>query len=372
MGFEGRNELVNSSISYFEKYTHKFINNIQTHYRSEGKFLSQECEEAYEELFSMLLTKDFDTERGKEIAKTKDFNKACFFEFLLKTYIDYSKHVLSNNLNHKLVTNLAFALERYGSIFCTICHDSSTAQSSINVFSASSSGGFFIHENFIDTFKKMISVGEKLEFLNLYNGVPVRTYGEILQVEDASIVVKVDLMQILAMKEEDCAYIIQNQYLQKNIKANILSVNIVNCTVALNNFESQPYMHALKRAYPRVHPNEFTKIALTHEDGRVANGKLFDISEGGIGVVSNEDVGFKSGDILSSYIHLHMPYSNEAVEFNLKFKLVVLIVYQNAYRYCLEILPNQEDAKKIQEFASRRVDETLVELKNQLSLYKRD
>ena len=60
MSFEGRDELVNSSINYFEKYTHKFINNIQAYYRSEGKSLSQDCEDAYEELFSMLLTKDLD------------------------------------------------------------------------------------------------------------------------------------------------------------------------------------------------------------------------------------------------------------------------------------------------------------------------
>lgn len=371
MSFEGRDDLVNLSINYFEKYTHKFLNNIQTYYKCEGKYLEEECEEAYEELFSMLLTKDFNIEKGKELAKTKNFDKTCFYKALLTTYIDFSKYIASHELNPKLVVNLAYALERYDLIFCNSYYENTNTNSSINVFSANA-GGFFIHENFIDTFKKVYNASERLEFLNLYNGVPIRTYGEILQVEDHSITVKLELIQILAMKEEDCAYIVQNKYIQKNIKANILSVNIVNCTVTLTNFESQYYMHALKRAYPRVHPNEFTKITLKHEDGREANGKLFDISEGGIGVVSNEDVGFKSGDILKSTIILHMPKTSESVELKLKFELVVLIVYQNAYRYCLQILPNQEDAKKIQEFAILRVEETLTDLKNQLNLYKRD
>lgn len=371
MSFTGRDELINSCIDYFEKYTHKFINNIQTHYKNEGKVITRECIENYQELYSMLLVKKFDTEIGKKISSSKDFDKACFFEFLLVTYIDFAKHIENNNLDTILLMYLANALNRYSSIFCKFPLNEKS-NSSVNVFSTGNNGGFFIHETFIDTFKKIEKIGEKLEFLNLYNGVPIRTFGEILQVEDNSVIIKVDLMQILAMKEEGSAYIVQNPYLQKNIKANILWFNITNCTVCLNNFEGQMHMHALKRAYPRVHPNEFTKITLTHADGRAINGKLFDISEGGIGVVSMEDVGFKSGDILTSHINLHMPSTNENVELDLSFKLVVLIVYQNAYRYCLEILPNQKDASKIKEFAVRRVEETLVELKSQLELYKRD
>lgn len=368
MEFEGREKLANGYMEYFEKYNIKFTENIKNAHKNINNKISSDGEEIYNELFNMLLTKNFDISKGKEITKNKEFNKGCFFEAMTLLFIDFAKHIHSNSTDNKPLTYLAFAFDRYNTLFGNN-EIQNNIQSSINVFSASNSTGFFIHENFIDTFKKIEKIEEKLEFLNLYNGVPVRTFGEIIQTEDNSIIVKVDLMQILAMKEEDCAYIVQNKYLQKNIKANILWVNITNCTVCLNNFESQPYMHALKRAYPRVHPNEFTKIALTHSDGRVANGKLFDISEGGIGVVSMEDVGFKNGDLLSSHITLRMPKTNEPVELDLQFKLVVLIVYKNAYRYCLEILPNQEDAKKIQEFAILRVEETLVELKDQLKLY---
>ncbi|WP_267524486.1 PilZ domain-containing protein [Campylobacter sp. MG1] len=370
MSFNGRDELIDSSIDYFEKYTHKFINNIQSYYKNEGKALTRETLESYQELYSMLLIKKFDIEVGKKISNSKDFDKACFFEFLLITYIDFSKYVENNNLDTTLLIYLANALNRYIAIFFKFpLNEQQNNQT--NVFS-NSNYGFFIQESFIDTFKKMKSIGEKLEFLNLYNGVPVRTFGEILQVDNNSIVVKLDLMQILAMKEEENAYIVQNQYLKKNIKANILWCNIANCTVCLNDFENQMHMYALKRMYPRVHPNEFTKITLTHDDGRSISGKLFDISEGGIGVVSTEDIGFKKGDILKSHIKLHIPNSNENVELDLNFKLVVLIVYQNAYRYCLEILPNQKDSIKIKEFAVKRVEETLIELKNQLELYKRD
>lgn len=372
MSFEGREELVNNCIDYFEKYADDFIDNVKNLYKQDGKTLTQECKNAYEELYLMLLTKNFDVEAGKKIAETNGFSKVYFLELLIEHFVDFARYINKNNLNHKMTTYFAFAIERYNEIFSKIYRNNTEVENTINVFSASSSSGFFIHEDFMDTFRKIERAGETLEFLNLYNGVPVRTFGEILKVEDDNMVVKVDLMQILAMKEEDCAYIVQNQYLHKNLKANILSVNITNSTVTLNNFETQPYMHALKRAYPRVHPNEFTKIALQHEDGRVVNGKLFDISEGGIGVLSMEDVGFKSGDILSSNINLHMPETNENVNLNLKFKLVVLIVYQNAYRYCLEVLPNQEDTAKIQEFAVKRVQETLVELKDQLKLYQRD
>ncbi|MBZ7986907.1 PilZ domain-containing protein [Campylobacter canadensis] len=371
MSFTGREELVNH-IDYFEKYSKKFLTNIEDTCRCSGVFLDNDAIEVYEELYNMLLTKDFDTQKAKEIIKHKDFNKATFFEFLIVAQIDFNKYLMQKNLDFKYGAYLSFAIERYAGIFCNIHYNKTQTPSSINVFSANSNSGFFIHENFIDTFKKIEQIGEKLEFLNLFDGVPVRTFGDIIKIEDNQVTVKLDLMQILSMKEEGNAYIIANQYLQKNIKANIVATDFVKCEVTLNSFETQPFMHALKRKYPRVHPNEFTKIALKHEDGRVVNGKLFDISEGGIGVVSNEDIGFKNGDILSSQIVLHMPSTNESVELKLNFKLVVLIVYQNAFRYCLEILPNQADASKIQEFATLREQETLRELKDKLSLYKRD
>lgn len=246
------------------------------------------------------------------------------------------------------------------------------SQSKIGISVSNSTSGFSIFENVIDNLKRVKNSRNSLHFLNLYNGVKIECDGSIEKIEDDSVVCKVDLLQILAMKEEDAAFILQDKNIPQHIRADIISINIQNLSVTLGNLKRQKNMPAKDRKYPRVHPNRLTRVTLENEAGLNLEGKLYDISEGGMGVVSSlENIGFKNGEDISAKFSLFMPKTNEKFDLNLKLKLVVALNYQGSMRYCLQAVDqHQTGMDKLIQFARLREQETLKELEDKLTLYK--
>ena len=231
----------------------------------------------------------------------------------------------------------------------------------------------FMREDAVNVFAKVLKDNRRVHFLNLYNGVKVECMGEVEHIEDDTVVCKVALEQILAMKEEQNAYIVRDEYFSENLRADIIGFDLANLTVTLQNFTYMKNLHANLRKYQRVYPDRYTKVILT-QNGSEIQGNLYDISRGGLGVVSLDDGGFKEGELINAKFELcildEASGSNKNIKIDTDLKLVAALKYKGAMRYCCQLADKDGAGEDIAKFAKRRVIETLEELKEQLKTYQ--
>lgn len=238
-----------------------------------------------------------------------------------------------------------------------------------NIYNDSS----FMREDAVNVFAKVLKDNRRVHFLNLYNGVKVECMGEVEHVEDETVVCKVTLEQILAMKEEQNAYIVRDEYFSENLRADIIGFDLANLTVTLQNFTYMKNLHANLRKYQRVYPDRYTKVILT-QNGSEIQGNLYDISRGGLGVVSLDDGGFKEGEPINAKFELcildEASGSNKNIKIDTDLKLVAALKYKGAMRYCCQLADKDGAGEDIAKFTKKRVIETLEELKEQLKTYQ--
>ena len=238
-----------------------------------------------------------------------------------------------------------------------------------NIYNDSS----FMREDAVNVFAKVLKDNRRAHFLNLYNGVKVECMGEVEHVEDETVVCKVTLEQILAMKEEQNAYIVRDEYFSENLRADIIGFDLANLTVTLQNFTYMKNLHANLRKYQRVYPDRYTKVILT-QNGSEIQGNLYDISRGGLGVVSLDDGGFEEGELINAKFELCIPDeasgSNKNIKIDTDLKLVAALKYKGATRYCCQLADKDGAGEDIAKFTKKRVIETLEELNEQLKTYQ--
>lgn len=231
----------------------------------------------------------------------------------------------------------------------------------------------FMREDAVNVFAKVLKDNRRVHFLNLYNGVKVECMGEVEHIEDDTVVCKVALEQILAMKEEQNAYIVRDEYFSENLRADIIGFDLANLTVTLQNFTYMKNLHANLRKYQRVYPDRYTKVILT-QNGSEISGNLYDISRGGLGVVSLDDGGFKEGELINAKFELcildEASGSNKNIKIDTDLKLVAALKYKGAMRYCCQLADKDGAGEDIAKFTKKRVIETLEELKEQLKTYQ--
>lgn len=231
----------------------------------------------------------------------------------------------------------------------------------------------FMREDAVTVFARVRNDNRQVHFLNLYNGVKVECMGEVEHVEDDTVVCKVTLEQILAMKEEQNAYIVRDEYFSENLRADIIGFDLANLTVTLQNFTYMQNLHANLRKHQRVYPDRYTKVILT-QNGSEIQGNLYDISRGGLGVVSLDDGEFKECELINAKFELSIPDevsdSNKSINIDTDLKLVAALRYKGAMRYCCELADKDGAGEDIAKFTKRRVIETLEELKEQLKTYQ--
>jgi type IV pilus assembly protein pilZ len=231
----------------------------------------------------------------------------------------------------------------------------------------------FMREDAVNVFAKVLKDNRRLHFLNLYNGVKVECMGEVEHIEDDTVVCKVALEQILAMKEEQNAYIVRDEYFSENLRADIIGFDLANLTVTLQNFTYMKNLHANLRKYQRVYPDRYTKVILT-QNGSEIQGNLYDISRGGLGVVSLDDGGFKEGELINAKFELcildEASGSNKNIKIDTDLKLVAALKYKGAMRYCCQLADKDGAGEDIAKFTKKRVIETLEELNEQLKTYQ--
>ena len=231
----------------------------------------------------------------------------------------------------------------------------------------------FMREDAVNVFAKVLKDNRRLHFLNLYNGVKVECMGEVEHIEDDTVVCKVALEQILAMKEEQNAYIVRDEYFSENLRADIIGFDLANLTVTLQNFTYMQNLHANLRKHQRVYPDRYTKVILT-QNGSEIQGNLYDISRGGLGVVSLDDGEFKEGEPVNAKFELYIPDeasgSNKNTKIDTDLKLVAALKYKGAMRYCCQLADKDGTGEDIAKFTKKRVIETLEELKEQIKTYQ--
>jgi type IV pilus assembly protein pilZ len=234
-------------------------------------------------------------------------------------------------------------------------------------------GDSMILEGAISVFSRALKDNHQIHFLNLYNGVKVECQGSVIAVEDETVVCKVTLEQILAMKEEKNAYIVRDEYFAENLRADIAGFDLSNLTVTLRDFIYMHNLHANLRKYQRVYPNRYTKVSLA-QNGSAVQGNLYDISEGGLGVVSADDGEFRDGEQVNAKFELGLSDcesgSCEKVDVDIDLKLVTALKYKGAMRYCCQVMSKQNAHQNIVKFTDKRVKETLEELKEQIKTYQ--
>ena len=233
--------------------------------------------------------------------------------------------------------------------------------------------GSFMREDAVTVFARVRNDNRQVHFLNLYNGVKVECMGEVAHVEDDTVVCKVTLEQILAMKEEQNAYIVRDEYFSENLRADIIGFDLANLTVTLQNFTYMQNLHANLRKHQRVYPDRYTKVILT-QNGSEIQGNLYDISRGGLGVVSLDDGEFKEGELINAKFELCIPDevgdSNKNINIDTDLKLVAALKYKGAMRYCCQLADKDGTGEDIAKFTKKRVIETLEELKEQIKTYQ--
>ena len=231
----------------------------------------------------------------------------------------------------------------------------------------------FMREDAVTVFARVRNDNRQVHFLNLYNGVKVECMGEVAHVEDDTVVCKVTLEQILAMKEEQNAYIVRDEYFSENLRADIIGFDLANLTVTLQNFTYMQNLHANLRKHQRVYPDRYTKVILT-QNGSEIQGNLYDISRGGLGVVSLDDGEFKEGELINAKFELCIPDevgdSNKNINIDTDLKLVAALKYKGAMRYCCQLADKDGAGEDIAKFTKKRVIETLEELNEQLKTYQ--
>ncbi|ABK83326.1 PilZ domain-containing protein [Campylobacter fetus] len=375
MIYEGQDVLISECMG--------ILQGLEQDYKKYGKNLAKESQKQIDpydldDTLELIFDAIFKTNLDKE-ASLKQINK-CFGNdetyanyFILKVLFHllhrFSIYISKSDLNSTIyIIYLENAIDAFTQVLMKT--EAKTKISSPQSFKFGTSGGFMLFGDIIDEFRAALRSNSSLRFLNLYYGVNVSCDAKIASIEDDKVLFKVNLMQILAMKEEENAYILKGDNLVSNVKADILSINLSNNTVLLNNFVRMENMFANQRKFPRVHPNQHTKVILSNKFGVSIEGKLYDISQGGIGVVSIQNGGFKSGEELMAKFSLTMPRTKEVIDVYLELNLVVALNYQGSMRYCCEIVKPQSITEKIVEFSKLRVKDTLDELQQKVELYR--
>lgn len=225
--------------------------------------------------------------------------------------------------------------------------------------------------NILEVFHQMKEENQAIVFLNLYKGVPISSEASIVKIEGENVTFYIDKLQEIAMKLDEKAFIVKNNYFNKHLKADIVDCNFQTNTVVLTNFIYLLNMPALQREFIRVHPDIVAKVFLNQWGNIQTSGRLFDISLNGLGVVSSENNGIFVGAKILVAFELNsasVPMQGDR-KIEVQAEVMNVIEYKDSYRYCMRIFPDQEMTGKIFQYITKREDEILEELNSELSEY---
>ncbi len=307
-----------------------------------------------------LLKEKFDLNSLDENLISKIRQNSDFFSFL----ISKSAFFYLSRIDAKICKTALIKVENFLLKFEELINMVTWKDNSFIGFDNDSSF-LYSSNNIIDTFKRIKKDGESIVFMNLYKGVPVKSKAFVVDINDGAVTFKLENeLQGIAMKIDGKAFILTNDYFSKYIKADISYINFLDKSVVLENFIYLLNMPTAEREYIRVYPDILAKVMLNTKDEVAIEGKLFDLSENGLGVASEECSNLQAGYDVNVSFDLDT-YRCEKING----KVMNIIKYDNSYKYCIKIFPNRTAKKQIVNYVQRREDEIVLELKNELSNY---
>lgn len=204
------------------------------------------------------------------------------------------------------------------------------------------------------------NANSELGLLNLYKGVPIKNKAQIIYIADEKLSLKTELIQLLAIKEEDSAFILKGQNISSDIECRVSNFDFGSGVVMLKHFRRSTKTAAMLRTHPRLQPSKLTPLSLFYGDKRI-DAQLFDISRGGLGAICADGVKLPSGSRLKAIFNLEIAGALKQISLNLE--LVVALNYQGTMRYCCKIgEPNKPCMSDIFAYTDIRQKETLDEL----------
>jgi len=231
-----------------------------------------------------------------------------------------------------------------------------------NIINFGDSNYIYSKNNILDIFKNIKH--KNIEFMNLYQGYPIINEGKIIDVNEEEVVFEVkNELQEIAMKLEGNAYIVKNEFFDRHVKGDILHSNYSNKTIVLNNFTYLLNLPAIKRKYPRIYPKILVIVKLLGNEQTPITGNLYDLSQDGMGLISEDNRGYYNGARVSvefQLISLANKYTIKTAG-----EIVDIVQYMNSFRYCLKIFPDSENLTKIIKYLEVREKEIVDELRSE-------
>ena len=249
------------------------------------------------------------------------------------------------------------------------CKVSSKCAESMGAFESTTDDSVILFNSIVETFQAIKDEGKTVQFLNLYQGVPIMCDAKIVSIEGESVSFQTDRLQEIAMKLDGQAFVIKNEHFSRHLKADILYSNFLTNTVVLHNFMYLFNMPALQREFVRVHPDIVAKVYLHQSNNAQTTGRLYDLSLSGLGVLSSENNGIFVGakvmigfDLSTSKMH-----SSERIE--VQAEVMNIIEKKGTYRYCMRIFPEKLMHEKIMNYIKQREKEIIQNLEDELKEY---
>lgn len=288
-------------------------------------------------------------------------NRSMFY--LIENYIKYAKQ---NKISSQ-VELLISCISRFINVLENEVSDK--YNSVFGEFDFNGGEVLFASNSIIETFQKMKDQKQTIQFLNLYQGVPIISEAQIVSIDGENVSFQTDHLQEIAMKLDGRAFIIKNNYFKKHLKADIVYSNFMTNTVVLHNFIYLLNMPALQREFVRVHPDIVAKVYL-HQFGNIeTTGRLYDLSLSGLGVLSAENNGVFVGAKVLVAFDLNASQSGIPDKIEVEAEVMNIIEFKGAYRYCMRVFPEKEMNDKIMIYIAQREREIIQNLEDELKEY---
>jgi len=288
-------------------------------------------------------------------------NRSMFY--LIEKYIDFAKKKKISPQVELLIS----CVSRFINVVESEVREKSLQASS--GFDSDDVEGPFLSNSIIEIFEKIKEEGQKIQFLNLYQGVPIICEAEVVSIEGDSVSFHTERLQEIAMKLDGRAFVIKNDYFSKHLKADILYSNFMSNTVVLHNFIYLLNMPALQREFVRVHPDIVAKVYL-HQFGNIeTSGRLYDLSMNGLGVLSANNNGIFVGARVLVAFDLNTSKEESVDSVEVEAEVMNIIEAKEAYRYCMRIFPEKEMNDKIAAYIVQREKEIIQNLEDELKEY---
>jgi len=168
--------------------------------------------------------------------------------------------------------------------------------------------------------------------------------------------------------DDNALYTSKNDIFGKHIKADIVYNNFSNNTVVLNNFTYLFKYASKSKRFIRVHPDISAIVKMSEDNQNLTQGKLFDLSINGLGVVSEDNNGLFAGAKIE--IEFELLIGNKKEKIQSIGEILNIIEYKDSYRYCIKIFPTPEEENSIVRYVNLREKEIIKNLEDILSDYR--